>query len=167
MILEAEKFRAEVTKPKGNDLPYHFINQLNFEGVPSRNCELLDDNDFLHITCLVESSIAIKIARGEFVELDKLLVKDKFKKHASDERLEFVNHEGHTYLMPVSDRESRIMGLRKWEQAFRVYATIYSKANPTRGVEIWQYLHIINTAAANFTWDNKSAYDYAFRQMMG
>ena len=66
------------------------------------------------------------------------------------------------YLTPVSDREGKISGLRKWEQAFRVYAAIYSKANPCRAAEIWQYLHVINTAAASYTWDNVAYYDYTF-----
>ena len=59
------------------------------------------------------------------------------------------------------------MGIRKWDQAFRVYAAIFCNANLGRAGEIWQYIHIINSAAASFQWDNVAYYDYTFRQMMG
>ena len=38
--------------------------------------------------------------------------------------------------------------------------------NPHRAAEIWQYVYVINTAAANYVWENVSFYDYTFRQMM-
>ena len=94
------------------------------------------------------------------------MVKDRFCQCSNDDRLEFVTRHGHTFLTTVQDRENRIFGLRKWEQAFRVYAAIYSKANPTRSAEIWQYLHIINTAASSYAWENVAYYDFTFRQMM-
>ena len=78
-----------------------------------------------------------------------------------------MNHDGQMYLAPANDNENRISGLRSWEQGFWVYATIYSRANRTRSAEIWQYLHIINTAAANYSWDNMAYYDFTFHQMMG
>ena len=56
--------------------------------------------------------------------------------------------------------------MRKWEQAFRVYAAIYTKANPHRASEIWQYVYCINTAAQSFHWDNVTFYDMTFRQLM-
>ena len=67
------------------------------------------------------------------------------------------------YLQPS---EAKINSVRCWEQAFRVYAAIYSKANPGRAAEIWQYVHIINVAASAYTWDNIANYDYTFRQLM-
>ena len=103
-----------------------------------------------------------KIQNGENVDLEKLLVKDHFKKCSSDEHLEFMMHEGQTFLAPVHDKEGRIFGLRKWEQAFRVYAAIYSKANPHRSSEIWQYIHTINTAASSYAWENVAYYDFTF-----
>ena len=102
------------------------------------------------------------------MDLEKLLIKDRFKGWSDDhhQRLEFINHEGHTFLAPINDKDSRISGVCKWEQAFRIYTAIYSKANPHRATEIWQYVHIINTAAACYIWDNISYYDYMFHQMM-
>ena len=60
----------------------------------------------------------------------------------------------------------KITNIRRWEQAFRIYGNIYSKANPTRATEIWQYVEIINRAAKKFSWENVASYDYQFRQWM-
>ena len=46
---------------------------------------------------------------------------------------------------------------------FRVYATIYCNANPTRTGEIWQYIYMINSAASSFQWDKVAHYDYTFQ----
>ena len=60
----------------------------------------------------------------------------------------------------------QITGLWKWEQAFRVYAAIYTESNPERSGEIWQYMHGINVAASSYHWDNVASYDLTFRQLM-
>ena len=67
--------------------------------------------------------------------------------------------------MPV-DRDNKITNVRHWEQAFRIYAAIYSQANPHRAAEIWQYVFVINSAASAYAWDNVASYDYTFRQLM-
>ena len=163
MILDAEKFRGEINKPQG----MKNLDQFLFCGIrPVQENEVIDDDEFFHVTCHIERGLMTKIQNGEFVELEKLLVKDRFKKRSSDDRLEFITHEGQTYLAPASDKDNKIYGLHKWEQAFRVYATIYSKANPSRSAEIWQYIHTINMAAANYAWENVAYYDFTFRQMM-
>ena len=67
--------------------------------------------------------------------------------------------------MPV-EKEHKITNVRKWEQAFRIYAAIYSQANPHRSSEIWQYVFVINSAASTYIWENVASYDYTFRQLM-
>ena len=59
-----------------------------------------------------------------------------------------------------------IFSTRLQQQAFRIYASIYSKAHPSRSPEIFQYIHVISTAATCFVWDNVVEYDYTFRQLM-
>ena len=44
--------------------------------------------------------------------------------------------------------------------------TIFCGANPHRSREIWQYVSMINTAAATYNWDNVANYDYTFRHLM-
>ena len=67
--------------------------------------------------------------------------------------------------MPAQ-RDSKIGSFRRWEQAFRAYATIYCGANPHRSKEIWQYITIINTAASSYLWENVYNYDITFRHLM-
>ena len=76
-----------------------------------------------------------------------------------------VYRDGHSYFVPTV-ADNKITGVRKWEQAFRVYATVYSQANPLRAVEIWQYVHTINTAASSYIWDNVAQYNVTFRHLM-
>ena len=68
-------------------------------------------------------------------------------------------------MAPVN-RQNKITGIRRWEQAFRVYATIYCAANPQRSKEIWQYIAVINTAAASYQWHNIYNYDMTFHHLM-
>ena len=164
MLLEAEHFKAAVTAPKGMDNFFLNRNEV-FKGVVNERGGLMDDDKFFHITCHVEPAIRAKIERGEFVELEKLLTRDHYKSRPDEGKLEFFNKDGHTYLTPAN-RELKITNVRRWEQAFRVYAAIYSKANPSHAAEIWQYVYVINTAAAAYVWENVSFYDYTFRQMM-
>ena len=127
------------------------------------------DDDLFHLTCFIEPSLIHKIEKGEFVELEKLLPKDRssFNRGGGCEnRLEWVQHDGSTYLVTAGGKEQKITGIRRWEQAFRVYATIYCAANPQRAKEIWQYIAVINTAASTYIWDNVYNYDITFRHLM-
>ena len=80
--------------------------------------------------------------------------------------MQLVNRDGVSYFVPSTDRETKIDGIKRWEQAFRVYTTIYCKYNPTRAGEILQYVDVNHRAAAIFSWDNVAKYDYVFRQLM-
>ena len=74
---------------------------------------------------------------------------------------------GTSYILPsINQKENKITNIRRWEQGLRVYAAIYSEINPHRAEEIWQYVHIINSAAQSFVWENVAYYDYTFRQLM-
>ena len=84
--------------------------------------------------------------------------------NSGESKVELVTQGGHTYFKPIKD--TQIHGLRKWEQAFRVYAAIYTDANPERSSEVWQYMHSINVAAASYQWHNVAYYDSTFRQLM-
>ena len=146
-ILEAEHFRANVEPP--------------VKGM----YDTLDDDNYFHLACHVDENLKEKIEHGEFVDLEKLLPKQRPHK-SGGERLEWISKDGMTYLVPAQDRENCISNIRKWDQAFRVYATIYCNANPGRAGEIWQYIYVIHSAASTFQWDNVAYYDFTFRQMM-
>ena len=113
----------------------------------------------------MDPNLISKIEQGEYVDLEKLLPKDK-KRRSEDNRMEWIYSEGSTYLGPVSDRANKINGFKRWEQAFRVYATIYCGANPHRSKEIWQYVAVISTASSSYVWGNVAEYDMTFRHLM-
>ena len=126
----------------------------------------LSDDDFFHLTCHIDPNLRAKIELGEYVDLEKLLPRQKGRL-SDDTRLEWVHRDGGTFLVPATtDRENKINGIRRWDQAFRVYATIYCGANPTRSKEIWQYVSVINSAASAYEWNNVANYDYTFRLLM-
>ena len=75
-----------------------------------------DDDEFFHITCHISATLRAKIARGEYIDLEQLLPKDRnaaglMSNAGSKNRVELVTSGGHTYFKPVKD--TQITGLRK------------------------------------------------------
>ena len=184
-ILDAERFRARIQQPNrgmeikfNNNSPNAYKKHRDrispYKQVPMNQDELRamryldqEDDEFFHTTCHVEDAMKEKIEKGKFVELEKLIQKRILQYGFKEEtRMQLVNKDGVSYFVPSVDKETRIDNVRKWEQAFRIYTTIYCKANPTRAGEILQYVDIIHRAAAIFNWDNVAKYDYVFRQLM-
>ena len=79
--------------------------------------------------------------------------------------VQLYTKNGQAYFAPP-DNEKCINSIKCWDQAFCVYATIFTQANPDRSSEIWQYVHVIHTAAATYNWNNVAFYDFTFRQLM-
>ena len=130
----------------------------------------LTDDDFFHLTSHIDVNLRQKIEKGLYVDLDRLVPRDRsgvFDPMGVQMRIALNGLEemGGTFLEPAR-KSSRITNFRRWEQAFRVYATIYCGCNPGRSKEMWQYISIINTAASSYTWENVYSYDVVFRQLM-
>ena len=164
-ILEAERFRASIQQPNKGIQFNNGTNTWNKDQLRYLRYLECEDDEFFHTTCHIDVALKEKIEKGLFVELDKLLQK-KLQSGPSDNRLQLINKDGASFFVPPIDRETRVDSIKKWEQAFRVYTTIYCHANPTRAGEILQYTDIIHRAAATFSWDNVAKYDYVFRQLM-
>ena len=171
MVIGAEKFRASVAPPLPGRSDEHSQHVDPVMGSMPVNDLLAylkenEDEDFFHVTCHIDSKLKQKISKGEYVDLEVLIPKSRSQMAKEDDRLQqYVTKGGSTYWAPP-ERENRINNIRKWEQAFRVYAAVYCQANPNRSTEIWQYVHIINTAAVSFAWENVMYYDTTFRQLM-
>ena len=170
-IIEAEKYKAVLADPPGEKtklsdiMTKHQTDKGVLENIPDIGTGLSDD-DFFHLTCQVDPNLISKIEKGEFVDLDKLLPKDRKRRSTDENRMEWIHSEGGTFLAPVTDRSAKITGFRRWEQAFRIYSTIYCEANPQRSKEMWQYITVINTASSAYVWDNVYDYDITFRHLM-
>ena len=158
VLLQAEQFRTNINASTGN------VTGGVFNSMPSNPVCTDNDDDFLHVTCHINRSMKEKIERGEFVDLEKLLPRVNFR-CSEDSKLELVAKDDQAYFTPAQDR-NKITGIRKWEQAFHVYAAIYSKANPHRASKIWQYIYVINLAASSYASENVAFYDMTFRQLM-
>ena len=106
-IIQAEQFKAQLTPPPGAIQSIQSV-------VDNDN-----DDDFFHVSCHIDDALKEKIERGEFVDLEHLLPKERANYRLGEERcLELVSKDGLAYFTPSQDR--KISGLRKWEQAFRV-----------------------------------------------
>ena len=99
-VLDAEKHKAMVAEPPGEMLS-NLINpeqqglvnsqnygnilipeqgQVRFHGKGTQVIGMdggLTDDDFFHLMCHVDSALISKIEKGEFVDLDKLIPKEK------------------------------------------------------------------------------------------
>ena len=139
---------------------------------PGRNAQVIDlENNFVHSAMVDESYLVLathidenlrnKIEKGEYVDLAKLLPKDRIAQE-EDQRLQMVMKNGQTYWVPVNNSVA-INNFTRWELAFRVYSDIYSRANPTRSAELIQYNHVIHTISTQFIWENVYDYDKDFR----
>ena len=168
-VIEAEKFCAAIEHPQGNfnsqfEIPN--VGDLRHLGQVASFHDNINDDDFFHMTCHVDANLRKKIENGEYVDLEKLVPKDRGSPFAQENnRLEWVQRDGNTFLAPVTGN-NKITNVKKWDQAFRMYATFYCGANPSRSREIWQYVDIIHTAANTFVWDNVYNYDVTFRHLM-
>ena len=58
--------------------------------IPNIGAGVSDDN-FFHLTCHIDPNLIHKIEKGEFIELEKLLPKDKLGRNGDDNRLEWVH----------------------------------------------------------------------------
>ena len=162
MPYDYEKLRSKFVKPEG-------LVPLDGEILFLRNFD--QDDEFFHIMSQIEPGLRLKIKKGEFVELEKLLPKDKSMGRSGQDDLnkqlyQLITQGTGNYLEPPIPRNGKISGIRKWDQAFRVYAAIYTHANPERASEIWQYIYVIHTAAAANPWENVYCYDINFRELM-
>ena len=161
LLHDADKLRVKLSAPKGM-LPMKIDSHIRL----LRNLD--NDDDFFHVTCHIEPAIKEKIQRGDFVDLEKLLPKEKGGNNFAVQdqpAMELLTMGGRTFLAPPQ-LNRKINSLQKWDQAFRTYTMIYVQSNPDRVSEIWQYVDVIHTAANSYNWDNVATYDFTFHQLM-
>ena len=165
-LIEAKQFKASVAQPKGISGVFdHFAQEHELTKLIKLLLENNDD-EFFHLTCHVDSGLKAKIEKGQYVDLERLLPRSRSQIMSDEQRMQFIYKDGASFLVPA-EKDNKISEIRRWDQAFRIYATIYCKANPNRSAEIWQYIYVINTAASSYAWENVAYYDLTFRQLMG
>ena len=150
MVKESEHSKAKTYKLPGKALVRQSISAI--------------DEDYQMIDSQVDLAMKGKIENFEFIELSRLLPKTRGYFENDQQRLEIVNRNGVSYLSPVSERETlAISSYSRWEQTFRIYANILTKAYPFKATELYQYSHVIQLASVTYVWENVYAYDKEFR----
>ena len=162
LIWEAEQAKIHMFRVQGRGQNDDNINKgLN---VLVRDTSVVDD-DYLLVASHVDEGIQRSIGKGEYVDFNKLLPKDRVVSSVEEQRLQMVSKNGQTYFVPA-DRDNNILNFGKWEQAFRVFANVYLRFNPDRATEPIEYNHVIHSAAVNFNWEAVYQYDKDFRLHM-
>ena len=88
LILDAERFKASVEKPKGKSRQIN----CNFDlDKLKRLITQSEDDEFFHRTCHVDETLKAKIEKGAFVDLQKLLPKNRFQMLNEEQKMQFVN----------------------------------------------------------------------------
>ena len=150
LVQEAEQAKAKIYSTKGMlDTKNQYVHSA------------MVDEDYMIIGGYVEEPMVKKIILGEYVDFGKLLPKDRIIME-EDSRMEMVIRGGRTYWVPVNETVS-INSFSRWEQAFRVYSNIYTRAHPNRSSELIQYNHVIHTISQQYVWENVYNYDKEFR----
>ena len=73
----------------------------------------LEDDKFFHVSCHIEPALKSKIEQGGFVDLNKLLLKNRLQSLNKKQSMHFVNKNGESYLVPI-ESDQRITGVRRW-----------------------------------------------------
>ena len=158
MVQEAERAKAKIYSTKGNEVNRF---DLNNQYVHSA----MVDEDYMVVGADLEENIIRKVALGEYVDFGKLIPKDRVLTE-DDGRLQMTVKDGKAFWTPIHESVS-IGSFSRWEQAFRVFSNIYTRAHPHRASELIQYNHVIHTIAMTYSWDNVYNYDKDFRIHMG
>ena len=155
---------AEMSKARIFDIPGTDYSNLTTRFMRSA----LMDESFLLVASHLDQTIHDKIIKGEFVDFSRLIPRDRILSSEDEGKMQLVMKGNQSYWVPMNSNDStQINSFAKWEQAFRVYSDVYTRAHPSRAPKLVQYNHIIHTAAMSYTWDNVYQYDKDFRLHMG
>ena len=119
------------------------------------------DEGYVVVASHMDENTVLKVQRGEYIDFGKLILKDRILVE-EDQQLEMIIKGGKAFYILVSETTT-ISSFSRWEQAFRVYSNIYSKAQPHRSSELIEYNHIIHMISLTYIWDNVYLYDKDFR----
>ena len=101
LILDAERSKAQIDRPSDES-------KTSCNSYVRSQGEIFYPEDYLfqHFSAHVEKSLQDKIKRSKFVHLSKLLPKnDKTRSSDGDPKLEMVNKNGYTFLVPALEKE--------------------------------------------------------------
>ena len=147
MVQQAEGAKAKMFQVSGNPL-FHSV---------------FVDKEYAIIGAHVVENQRCKIIAHKYIDFGGLIPREKVTSKG-DKQLEIVHKDGQMYFQPIAECENiGINSVAKWDQAFRIYCTVYTETHSHRTPKMLQYSHIIHHTAQLFVWDNVYAYDIDFR----
>ena len=99
-VRDIERSKAQLARPAGN------------------NSNDTEDDKFFHMLAHVDKAVVDKIKKGDVdIDLTKLLVKQK---KTDDHRLEMINKEVYSFLIPSNEKDLPVItSFKKWEGSFQ------------------------------------------------
>ena len=161
MIKQAELSKARVYEVPGKQnlqtshalLPMNVMNDYIHSA-------MVDEN-FLIVTAHIDDSTWRKIISCKYVDFSKLIPRDKILEE-EEGCVQMLMKNGQTFFVLVQETTA-INSYIRWEQAFRVFSDIFTRAYPQKSGELIQCNHIIHTISHTYIWDNVYRYDKDFR----
>ena len=125
---------------------------------------MLVNEEYLAIGSHLDENTIEKIKSGTYIDFAKLFPRDRLAIE-EDNRLQPIVKYGQVFWQSPVENQSvgSISSYYRWEQAFKVYSNVYTKAHPQRASKLIQYSHDIHVASLTFVWDNVYQYDKEFR----
>ena len=128
--------QAEAAKITPYEISGKLANKCNADN-PLLHSVVVDE-DYAILGAHLDESVRRKIIVGEYVDFAKLIPKDRVSLE-NDKRLEIVSKNGQTFFQPIIEREGiGINNIYSWDQAFRVYCTIFTEVHAHRAPEMLQ-----------------------------
>ena len=127
MVQQAEAVKAKIFDISGrHDYANYYENQKEQNLLLH---SVVADDDYAIVAAHVDESLKRRIIEGEYVDFSRLVPRDRVSLEA-DKRLEIVTKNGQTYFQPIVEHEGiGINNIYKWDQAFHIFRTIYTKAH--------------------------------------
>ena len=136
MVKDAEKAKAKIFATSGKNLESIDVHNQYVHSA------MVDEN-YLTVGSHIDDALINKIVNGEYVNFGKLIPRDRILAE-EDGQMQLIIRGGQSFWTPVND-SVQISNFNRWEQAFRVFSNIYTKAHPQRSSELIQYNHIIHS----------------------
>ena len=114
MPYDYNKLRSRFVTPEG-------LGQIDNEILFLRNFD--QDDKFFHVTSQIDPTMRLKIERGEFIDLERLLPKDRNMGNRPGDDLnrqlfQLITQGTNGYVEPPVTKAGKINSIRKWDQAF-------------------------------------------------
>ena len=119
-----------------------------------------EQNGRNYLSAHVPPKIVEKIIRGEYVEFGSLIVENQLPE---DQRFELVSSDGGVPKYKPVSQSKKIDSWNRWQQAFRVYFSIYTVAYPSRITGLLEFENLIQVLSTRYPWNSVYNYERKFR----